>query len=456
MNIKGKTIIELHDAKTGRLVKRTEDNNMLTKALYYFYDQGGMTNPTAFGNNNIKNNALQYLLGGILCLDTELDEDNEIVRVPAGVGMTANGAYNVVNTGNPPELGSWNENESGWQQDGSYKMVWDYTTSQGNGTIACVCLSSWFGAYKGIGNKSNTMKVNNVATIGGYNSINSKGVEGGAIVGYKDNVVYMLNSDFKNKTTISLKKYKFPFAGIDLRNVMTAELIEEKTLNLPSNLQGLTSGSGSANVSLDEVYIKGNKAYCLINRHFYYDNRVTGDIHIAEFDVTTEQITNSWVVDVSSETPQVNMTGISDKYVVAGLVWVEYRNQANSGDITDETGIYNNASSAEHIYLETIDTDLFEVVGRYNAGSAGYVYAQGSIDITTGLLLPGNGQGEIMPRTGGFMGNNNLLKVCSDTSAGTAYIARDPRYIASINNLEEPVTKTGDKTMKVTYVIRFS
>ena len=35
-------------------------------------------------------------------------------------------------------------------------------------------------------------------------------------------------------------------------------------------------------------------------------------------------------------------------------------------------------------------------------------------------------------------------------------IWRDPRYIATINNLEAPVTKTADKTMKVTYVIRFS
>ena len=28
MKIKGKTIIELNDAKTGKLVQRTEDNNM--------------------------------------------------------------------------------------------------------------------------------------------------------------------------------------------------------------------------------------------------------------------------------------------------------------------------------------------------------------------------------------------------------------------------------------------
>lgn len=451
MKIKGKTIIELHDAKTGRLVKRTEDNNMLTKALYYFYDQGGMTNPTAFGQANIRNSALQYLLGGILCLDTELDEDDEIVRVPAGVGMTANGAYNVLNTGNPPELGSWNENESGWQQDGSYKMVWDYTTSQGNGTIACVSLTSWFRGYSGIGNKSNTLKMSQVTSLGAYNSVTSKGTDAGAIVGYKTNIMYMLDRDFKNKTTISLKKYKFPMTGIDLRNTMSAELVEEKTLNLPSNLQNLTS---ETDVSLDECYVKGDKAYFLVCKHFRYNFNVSGVVYVGEFDLTTEQITNSWVVDVTSEESVINMTGVSDQYVVAGLRWVNFRNQAISGDITDGAGLYLSASSQDHQSLETIDTDLFEFRGRHLAGAGAWGYANGRIDVSTGLLLPENGTGDRLAQWGGFMTDNNLLKITSTDSTG--YINRDARYIASINNLEEPVTKTADKTMKVTYVIRFN
>jgi hypothetical protein len=45
---------------------------------------------------------------------------------------------------------------------------------------------------------------------------------------------------------------------------------------------------------------------------------------------------------------------------------------------------------------------------------------------------------------------NGLLRVFPN------YVMRDPRYIATINNLEEPVTKDASKTMKVTYVIRFS
>ena len=36
------------------------------------------------------------------------------------------------------------------------------------------------------------------------------------------------------------------------------------------------------------------------------------------------------------------------------------------------------------------------------------------------------------------------------------YVWRDPRYLATIYNLETPVVKTADKAMKVTYVLRFS
>ena len=70
MKFEGKTIIELKDAKTGKLVQRTEDHNMLTNALTEFYKQGGMTNPTAFNANIIRIDALHYLLGGVLLLDT--------------------------------------------------------------------------------------------------------------------------------------------------------------------------------------------------------------------------------------------------------------------------------------------------------------------------------------------------------------------------------------------------
>ena len=432
MKFEGKTIIELKDAKTGKLVQRTEDHNMLTNALTEFYKQGGMTNPSAFGNGNIRTDALHYLLGGVLLLDTALDESASLIRVPSGVGMTGNGAYNVLNSGNPPELGSWNENESGWQQDGSYKMVWDFTTSQANGTVACVCLTSLYHGLQGHGNKSATYRGNNLNIGNHYNSITAKGMGEGALVGFKNNQSYIMNGNFKNKTSIEVNVFNMPVTSIDLRNVIGAELVKTMNVQLPSELQNL----GGYTRYIISTHISGNLCYILIAEGFDYDNRISGAVKIAVFDVTTEAFTNVYTVDITSESPRVDMSGLSDKYVILGLTRVNFLNVADADDITDEAGIYQSEGGIIQQPVEALSQKIFVGGNRI-------------IDIDTGELLPLNST-DYIEAAGGYLTASPLQKLCRTG------VVRDPRYIATINNLEAPVTKTADKTMKVTYVVRFS
>lgn len=429
MKFEGKTIIELKDAKTGKLVQRTEDHNMLTNALTEFYKQGGITNPSAFGAAAMRTDALHYLLGGVLLLDTELDEDATIVRVPSGVGMTGNGAYNVLNSGNPPELGSWNENESGWQQDGSYKMVWDFTTSQANGTVACVCLTSLYHGLQGHGNKSLTYR-SNPYNIGTYNSITAKGMGEGAFVGHKNNQSYIMNSNFKNKTSIEVNVFNMPVSSIDMRNVIGAELVKTMNVSLPASLQNLTGFTRY----IISTHMAGNLCYILIAEGYDYDNRISGAVKIAVFDVTTEAFTNVYSVDITSESPRVDMSGLSDKYVVLGLTRVNFLDTADADDISDGASIYD--ATGIHQPLEALSQKIFVGSNRI-------------IDIDTGELLPINST-DFIEAAGGYLTANPLQKLTRTA------ITRDPRYIATINNLEAPVTKTADKTMKVTYVVRFS
>ena len=430
MKFEGKTIIELRDAKTGKITKRTEDKNMLTNALTEFYKQGGMTNPSAFGNGNIRTDALHYLLGGVLLLDTALSEDATIVRVPSDVGMTGNGAYNVLNSGNPPELGSWNENESGWQQDGSYKMVWDYTTSQANGTVACVCLTSLYHGLQGHGNKSLTYRSNPYYIGDTYNSVTAKGMGEGAFVGHKNNQTYIMNSNFKNKTEIEVNVYNMPVSSIDMRNVIGAELVKTMNVSLPASLQNLTGFTRY----IISTHMAGNLCYILIAEGYDYDNRISGAVKIAVFDVTTEAFTNVYSVDITSESPRVDMSGLSDKYVVLGLTRVNFLDTADADDISDGASIYD--ATGLHQPLEALSQKIFVGGNRI-------------IDIDTGELLPLNST-DFIEAAGGYLTANPLQKLTRTA------ITRDPRYIATINNLEAPVTKTADKTMKVTYVVRFS
>jgi hypothetical protein len=59
---KGHCKIELTDVNTGK-VETIEHDNMVTKALEYFFKKGGITNRSAFNASYINSNMLYYLLG---------------------------------------------------------------------------------------------------------------------------------------------------------------------------------------------------------------------------------------------------------------------------------------------------------------------------------------------------------------------------------------------------------
>lgn len=439
MNIHGHCKIELTDTKTGK-VESQEHDNLVTKALEYFYKQGGMTNPTAF-NSTMRSEALKYLLGGLLCLDTAMTEQDTVVRVPSTHGMTANGAVNVVNTGNPTELGSFNELESGWQQDGSYKMVYDWSTSQGNGNIASVCLTSAYFGMAGIGNKSLTRK-NNAYNNSAYNTVTEKAAQqDGAIIAYDANKVYIMESNFTNKTKVNVYVYKFPVAEIDIRNTMSAELIETIEVDLPSEMQNLTSGGSGWSIS--NTFFKNGIGYGLVNETFRYSNLRGSNAFVIKFNLTTKTLT-SIHIDKSASLGQIRCFGVTDKYAVLGLVAIEFDNPANEIDISDDAEMYGNFGISYGGYMYALDTDILYVDGSNEANAI--------VNINKESMLPLNGSCVLSVNT--FTPNSPLLGIYKGYE--TIAVARDYRYAATIFNLEAPVTKTADKTMKVTYVIRFN
>ena len=433
MKIKGHTTIELFDAKTGKLVQRTEDDNMLTKALYYFYDEGGWTNPSALNADALRSDALHYMLGGLMCLDTALTESDEIVRVPAGVGMTANGAYNVLNGGNPPELGSWSELESGWQPDNSYKMVWNYNTAQGNGTVACVCLSSLYGGMQGIGNKSVTNKANAV-NPNVYNSIINKSIgQNETVIGTYNNFIFTVANginDWKGLTKKDVKVYKFPLNQLDIRCVSSAELVETVEAGLPAAMQNLTGGL----ITATALFQEGVNTYILIMELYNTDNtawRPLGRVLI--WNNQTRTFSAAYEVNPAGLPENINICGITPARAVLGKYSIDFTNLADVEELSDaaqiEETIYH--PSARHIFTATQDATLYSNTGYY-------------ADLTAKTILPVNGAYTL----GSFVKN----KLMGLSGAG---IYRDPRYIATINNLDAPITKDASKTMKVTYVLRF-
>lgn len=164
MALKGKTVIQLYDAKTGELVETVEKTNLVTNAVNNVLN--GALNALAYTSNNYKGrhyeldclfdfpsgyNLAKSMLGGILVFSKPIEEDVEhvipsISEIKSFIGCGNQGANIAGNS----FKGSINNSESE-QGDNYIKFVWDFTTEQCNGDIACVCLTSDCGGCLGYG-----------------------------------------------------------------------------------------------------------------------------------------------------------------------------------------------------------------------------------------------------------------------------------------------------------------
>lgn len=161
--LKGKTTIQLFDAKTGELTDEVTKENLVTNAVRNAL--GGAYNQLASGNiwsggmlniDNIYNlpsnkNFAQAMYGGVLVFSQPITEDANhclpsIEEIKSFIGCANQSASNTGNT----FRGSINSGESEVGAD-YVKFVWDFNTDQCNGDIASICLTSDCGGAVGYG-----------------------------------------------------------------------------------------------------------------------------------------------------------------------------------------------------------------------------------------------------------------------------------------------------------------
>lgn len=135
MNLKGHVCIDLHNHKSG-FTERLEGDNLITDALNNYFKYG-ITTYTQNGIVPLTTNAL----GGICLIDRPFLSGGESY-IPAEAKFIAGGSYNFNDT-NSRYMGTYNLLESGWDEDiYTYTHVYDYTTSQANGTIGAIALTT--------------------------------------------------------------------------------------------------------------------------------------------------------------------------------------------------------------------------------------------------------------------------------------------------------------------------
>jgi hypothetical protein len=477
--MKGHTRIELKDVNTGN-VQVIDEDNMVTAGLQK------MLQPYPFSTNNFasQNNIIGNAIGGLLLFEDAIEEDINNYLPPVGNKMTGRGVYQKTYSGEVVELGSFNEAESGLQDDGSVKFVWDFNTSQANGKISCVSLTSLLGGNLGLGDsvykQQNTIAMHRIAQI--FSSYNTSNI---VYISDDENIclIELPYSENNPITTgiIRFKKVRFPLSNISvfdkciyLDNTYNGAIkidstnnVEELSFTLPQKVLD-TTGSG--------IYFRGGNVKFSADgklRYIFskYDSNVAADgifylclIDVNSNTIEVKDITNKTGCELHiSDRMQINYNAygftytsriaVTSKYIFClgkkDSVWKLFRININdNSDVVELDYTYNVSSpgSAFNIYLISDEKIIFK------DNASGCIIDVESCIVSMFDYASGINNNYVQYH---YQIKGNKMLLCTGTAynGNQAYISQYPIPILTINNLTEPVTKTSAHTMKVTYTL---
>ena len=466
--LKGLMKIEMTDIHTGK-TDTVLEQNMVTNALANIFKPMGLNKSPAKMMNGM-NPYYQTVLGGLLLFDSEIEENADNLYAPSNVNLIGCASYGVQNNTVGTLRGGFNQTESELNMADRYmKYVYDFTTSQANGTISCVCLTHKNGGYTSYGGKDAPFGSNyplgtqicdgqlqyvhtnytGASTGDKYSGCTIGTTELIFLINMDEDVVCYFRIDNSKKITI-LKRRAYMKSVSVLENPYTTKPLvdsfelEELKTELPTNYI-------SYNYDVEDKFLY------LVNSASYYVEP-NGTFCITKIDTSTWKATQYTMTNTTSE--RISLNGMRSSYVHRG--YILFRGYTNSNHIFKmEVG---NSANVEQLKL----VDFTTINGSFAMGMNGRVYIEGYVSNAGGYFLYAVN-----------LDTNELLKVeASRIIGGSNYPCYTPvlnepmlwyasygswsaigyfilsNYLATINNLSEPVTKTADKTMKVTYIIQ--
>lgn len=461
MKLKGTMVMELTDMDTSAVETITEEN-MITNAVNnilglnpmgIFYKASGEYDDAVLWNESLLP-ICPNMIGGILLFSKTLEENADNIYVQSDNLPVAYASNNVNSTSNTAR-GSLNLTESK-ALDNGYKFVWEFTPSQGNGTIAAVALTSALGGQNGYGSLVGDasaflqLKAVNLDVVADAKKMALfETVE----VDFENNLLYSITAE---DSSVSVRKIRVPIFSIGLNEKLddsTYTVLENHTITTETfrflgsyTLYGEFmdgkdgywygfSNEGNSSGSATMVWIRISKEdYSFNEGEWTLSNAKLMDVGNRDGSSTyPERIVKCCVRNGYLYVPAYDKKGI-------------YKlNLSNPSDVTlVEFGFTSKwkplcDSGSCEVYM-TLVGDLI-VAGDFQITAEDEViHTQGSArlnDAATPLFQ----YKHFLVGWGGSYGNEYR----------TAYLLTP--YLASINNLSSAVVKTVDKTMKITYTL---
>ena len=461
--LKGKTVIELTDVNTGE-VEKIEDENMVTNALSDFFShniEGTLFNLSGSPNdmNGVMFPFAKNAIGGILLFADPLVEDANLYYAPSANPCTGYASNDVNSTANVMR-GSLNLTES-VKIDNGYKFVWDFATSQANGTISAVALTHKYGGICYMGDTYDNANKRWYIKGQGWdaNATIRTAFINAVEVNFEGN--YFITIGLNTSNEIVIQKIRKAYRSVGINDTMldnTIVVLEENKIT-PTTFIMPNPSNNSGNYD----FFDGKNGYWY---GFWHDANSSGSASIKWIKIKKSDFSFSegtW----SIANCQLQSAGYRSGYntgpnrntqsvILNGYVYMmSYDRQSvykinidNAADVTRiKLGFTSNYSCQGEYYRNT-SMYMFRL-GDWVCGSDFRIASDDTVYKCTNNMpvayagTPFFEYGPFFISYGGYDSRSTRRDLFMRTS-----------YLATINNLSTSVIKTADKTMKITYTIQ--
>lgn len=487
MALKGTATIELTNADGSK--ETYKHDNMITNAVQdlCMSQRGEMATILKIVDNG--DSYAQALFGGLLLFDETLNSDPADYFLPTVkcTGYASQDAYAGLDTCR----GSFNASEGGLQADGSYKFVWDFATSQANGTIKSLALCPNMMGQIGLTNSRVTserrnfeMKRTSVAPFDSSGKmlasdvvINGYQASHMYIVGVIDDIAYAVSTDNtgyngssasdtlsikKNGGILNLFRFKLGADSIALSDkVCMASYIDTISVQLPQEFfSSLSFTRYGTYIAFN--YDKNNNKFIIFPCKRKSDLAIHGTIKYCEIDVANNYTTTVFtftnntncIIPADGNPGQYNIWINKDYIVSVGeyagndyRVYVTKRNDNTQvKEVQRDDGTAYSFSNYWLIPISWNDNILFAESGTNSSGAYGFIV----IDLSTGKMKDTNIK-NITNCWNFDIGNQSVFGMTGNYLVYQPVV--NPFILCTKNNLDSPVTKTASQTMKITYTL---
>ena len=427
--IKGHMRLELRGCRETDVI---EHDNHMTAALEKILTGSGLWLDLADVWGNVMCPTYQKAFGGIQLLDTVLTDD--ALTVPGGTEVTACASYGIANNDTALTQGSYNTKESvlDWP---SKKMtyVYDWTTNQGNGTIASAALTNERMGRCGFGDAAVAIGSNTESSIqsdSGYRIIHCP----------SDGRPFLVND-----------QYAYAVREAKDDRIYVIRYTSNRQSVSPFSNNPIERGNTIAQIEYEEFEVMKSEIF---HTEYFYTDGV--NVYFApKYKISENETAFMTILRTDSMTTET----ISIK-------------NTTGNNIRFDNGfeVYNN-----HLYTTNGDSTLFEIDLANTADIKMYVIGPRYIELNRianlrsgKLYINSYGQTVVFDTVtksikASKLANYRSYNICSSNMFKSIHRGFNEAqlfelvnfaYLSTINNLDKPVQKTADKTMKVTYTIQ--